>query len=82
MATQNVCYHNKFGYCKYQDTCRNPHVKDLCENSQCDISNCSKRHPRMCKFYKEFGKCKFSDYCFFKHVRNDSENEITMKRIS
>ena len=71
MATQQtVCKYNKFGFCKYQDRCRNLHVNEVCDNSACEWSNCMQRHPIKCKYYTEFMRCKFSP-CAFKHVKND-----------
>ena len=43
---QNVCRYYKFGYCKFGEKCRNLHIEEKCENKQCDITNCDKRHPR------------------------------------
>jgi len=69
MATQNVCNHNKFGYCKYKDMCRNMHVDQKCENTSCDISMCIQRHPVQCKFFRDYNRCKF-DPCKFEHFVN------------
>ena len=78
MATQNVCSHNKYGFCKHRDMCRNLHVKEICENSSCEISMCMLRHPKMCKYYRNFGRCKF-DPCAFKHIDNKNTIENLMK---
>ena len=37
MATQNVCRYFKFGFCKYLEKCRFPHVKEICESQDCDV---------------------------------------------
>ena len=76
MATQNVCKWNKYGYCKHGEMCRKSHVKEICENSECDVSMCTFRHPKTCKYYRDYRKCKF-DPCMFLHVEkeNDSETE-------
>ena len=71
---QNVCLFYKFGYCKHKDCCRKQHVKKVCDNNSCDISKCSFRHPKICKFYRDNGQCKF-DPCMFKHVNSNSEIE-------
>ena len=72
MATQNVCRFNKYGYCKHMENCRNLHVNDVCGDSSCDVSKCTRRHPRTCKFYSEFKRCKF-DPCAYKHITNDDD---------
>ena len=62
-------------------------MKEICENSACDISNCSYRHPKVCKWYREYRYCKF-DPCLFLHKENDAnidilkkENEAILKNI-
>eukprot|EP00092_Neocalanus_flemingeri_P059010 GFUD01070439.1.p1 GENE.GFUD01070439.1~~GFUD01070439.1.p1 ORF type:complete len:313 (+),score=42.55 GFUD01070439.1:267-1205(+) len=67
MATQNVCKFNKFGFCKFKETCRKQHVMEICENSSCAVSTCIFRHPRMCRFFRDFGRCKFTVGCSYVH---------------
>ena len=70
MAAQNVknvCLYFKFGYCKHKECCRKQHVKEVCDNKACEVSTCSLRHPKICKFYREYGQCKFQP-CMFRHV--------------
>ena len=81
MNFENVCSHNKFGFCKFGKLCRKRHIEELCDNKDCETKLCGKRHPRSCRFYSEFGRCKFGEFCRFKHVersesfRNDTEIE-------
>ena len=76
MATQNVCRYFKFGFCKYLEKCRFPHVKEICENTECDARSCSLRHPRICIYYRDYRRCKFGEWCSFKHVEKISDIEI------
>ena len=76
MAAQIVCKFNKFWFCKFQQTCRNHHIEELCDNSSCDIKNCNFRHPQVCKFYRDFGRCKYSDYCAYAHIDKEDITEI------
>ena len=46
MATQYVCFHNKYGYCKYGEECRKRHVNTICEESSCDIRNVCQDIPK------------------------------------
>ena len=78
MATQVLCSFNKFGYCKYRETCRKRHITEICEKTSCDISTCSARHPRTCKFYRDLGRCKF-DPCAFLHLENKNSLESLIK---
>ena len=94
MATQTnrfsmlkVCSYHKFGYCKHKEHCRKQHVKEICENISCEVSVCSSRHPKICKFYRDYGRCKFNP-CMFRHVDNTidtselkKENEKILKMI-
>ena len=76
--TQQICRRNKFGYCMFGgDKCRYLHIEETCENEQCDILNCQKRHPRTCNFYRDYRRCKFSDYCRYKH--DQPNDQITLK---
>ena len=86
MGAPTLCLFNKFGYCKYNETCRKHHVKEICQSKACDISKCKLRHPKLCKFFRNQGMCKFSPYAF-KHIQvigqNDSkEMENTVKAIA
>ena len=73
MANQNVCKYNKFGYCRYRETCRNLHIDEICEYKTYDITTCRQRHPRECRYFREYSKCKF-DPCKFKHILHISQN--------
>ena len=89
MAAQNVCKFFKFGYCKHREFCRRQHVIEICENIACDISMCTLRHPKVCKYYGDYRYCKF-DTCMFRHVEKENdpdtetpkkENELISKQI-
>ena len=66
MATQSVCLFNRFGYCRYKESCRKLHVDELCDYSSCEFSKCIQRHPKTCKWYKKYKRCKFNP-CKFSH---------------
>ena len=78
MDVNTLCLHNKFGHCKFQDTCRHRHVYSLCDTDNCDISSCDKRHPRICRYYLNYGRCKF-DPCSYSHAVNNVDNEKVAK---
>ena len=81
----NVCQFYKFGYCRFRDTCRKQHIQETCEDIECDLNACNKRHPLTCKYFIEFQRCKFGEYCCFKHekvtIRNNEENDKLKKKI-
>ena len=72
MVGENVCLYRKFGHCKFFGTCKLKHIETICENLNCDIESCNKRHPRDCRFFRDFARCKFGDYCSFKHRRESN----------
>ena len=65
--TATTCLHFKFGYCRYQSTCCLTHVREICQNEACEIKECDKRHPRLCRYWHDYGRCKFSEYCAYRH---------------
>ena len=67
MLGESVCKFNKFGYCKFGNTCFRKHENKKCEKEKCDIMNCSLRHPITCKYFREFKVCKFGEFCKFSH---------------
>ena len=78
MDTNTLCLHNKFGHCKFQDTCRHRHVSSLCDTDNCEISSCDKRHPRICHYYLNYRRCKFFP-CSYSHDLKNIDNEKAVK---
>ena len=74
IASKN-CPFFKYGYCKFGETCRLQHLNELCSNSACETSQCPKRHPKICKFFREFNRCKFGAYCSYLHTSKSDHNE-------
>ena len=65
--TGEVCMYDKFGFCKWENSCKKVHLKETCILEECENkSRCQKRHPRPCKF-TERGYCKYGDACRFDH---------------
>ena len=77
MAVFTVCKFNQFVYCRYQETCRNHHVNELCENEKCEMDTCTKRHPRICTYFQNYKRCKFGTYCAYRHIaREDFHSDV------
>ena len=74
-----VCRRNKYGYCKYGETCHFRHENKICIENNCNIFDCERRHPKVCKWYLEYGRCKFSSYCKFRHTNIKNFEEIVNK---
>ena len=79
--TKNVCRKFKFGHCKYGVTCKYNHIKEVCKAKNCNISDCEKRHPRICKFIAFYGRCKFMTYCDYSHEKQNDVKENSDKII-
>ena len=84
MAAQTICFFNKYGFCKYLETCRKYHESKKCENSYCEIRDCPLRHPIICRYFRDFGFCKFNERCKFSHeVKRDisEQNDEEVKNL-
>ena len=85
-GSTHVCQFYKYGYCRYREVCRNQHVKDVCDNKNCDVKRCQKRHPKVCTYFRKSQRCKFGVHCLYSHEseqilsrRNDDVLEILSK---
>ena len=65
--TVKLCEYNKFGHCKYGGKCSFRHNNEKCDKNDCNVTECEKRHPKICIFIRKFGRCKFTSYCSFDH---------------
>ena len=75
MAGTSVCKFYKYGFCRFRDQCRYNHVHEMCNNKDCLLYSCHKRHPRLCKFHSANSYCKFGSLCQFKH---GDENQLQL----
>ena len=67
MDSAQVCRQFKYDFCRFQDLCRYEHVKEVCDDVECSVTLCRKRHPKLCIYFSEFNRCKFGSFCHFKH---------------
>ena len=74
MTGEEICKYNKYGFCKFGKTCFRKHEDQKCEKKNCNIWNCSLRHPKSCRFFKEFKRCKFGEFCKFSHDQLTAKN--------
>ena len=72
MAAQSLCLFNKFGYCKFSERCRRHHDNEICKSKHCNISECRKRHPKLCKYFENYRRCKFNP-CAYRHEQESSK---------
>ena len=81
MAMSAVCLFNKYGHCRFRETCRKHHNNEVYENELCEKVNCEKRHPKRCKYFDFFNRCKFGSFCSFAHrtSQKGSNEELQAK---
>ena len=82
-AKMEVCKYQKYGFCKFRDSCNNQHLSEICENlSACaNIKSCPKRHPEVSKSYALEKFCKFESCCAYHHKEENTNNEINKKVV-
>ena len=61
------CQHFKFGYCRYLNTCKKKHDMEICNEKDCSVVLCRKRHPKVCRYFAKYERCKFGTYCKYLH---------------
>ena len=64
--------HNKFGYCKFQQSCKRKYYIEVCQEFEVckTIETCLKRHPKRCKKNNSYNGCNFGSDCTYKHGIN------------
>ena len=75
-TTYLICQYHKYGHCKFGDQCLRNHVHDVCMESNCDLRECSRRHPRKCNFFYHYGRCKFGEACSYSHTLAEDSQVI------
>ena len=78
---ENTCLYNRFGYCKFKETCKYRHIKEKCQSRNCESENCLLRHPRECRNYRDYRRCKFGDFCLFSHDFSSVEVQVDQIEI-
>ena len=69
---EKVCIYFQCGFSKFGDQCRKHHMKEICPTQGCKNKLCTKRHPKMCKFFQIQQSCKFGEECSYKHERTSN----------
>ena len=64
-----VCKYENFGFCMKREECENFHPTENCNDDNCSIVNCTKRHPQPCRFFGTQVGCRFGSSCKFDHKR-------------
>ena len=68
-----ICIFEKFGFCRNGASCKFTHPTLVCDDQNCNIQECSKRHPQACRFFTTLKYCKFGESCKFLHKRKPDE---------
>ena len=70
-----VCKHFQTGYCKFREQCRKQHVTELCGIDNCKSKACTKRHPKVCKFFTAHNMCRYNEKCAYLHTITKEESD-------
>ena len=62
-----ICQFHQHGHCKFAAQCVKIHTDVTCNSFPCEDRQCSKHHPRLCKYYATYGRCMFAERCSFLH---------------
>ena len=79
---EEVCLHQKYGFCRYKEKCKKRHLAQECKDlNSCKTKKiCYKRHPRVCKRYVGEGSCVFGEKCEYLHKESKfSADQIKIK---
>ena len=73
-----VCQYDKFGFCRFKESCKRKHYSEVCENlSMCiNIKKCPKRHPKMCRRFNTDNICRFKEECAYSHKRINANEDV------
>ena len=73
-----LCRHNQTGFCKFGDQCFKDHINEICKEKLCKNNNCTKRHPRVCKYFASNNRCKFEESCAYIHHKRENMEQIDL----
>ena len=79
-----ACMYDKFGFCKFKNTCKKHHYTQICEyfSSCTSIKNCPKRHPKLCRRFAIGEACTFNAECAYYHQNSlTADNEKMNKKL-
>ena len=68
-VSQKVCSYEKFGFCMKREQCEEFHPTENCNDVNCSIVNCRRRHPQPCRFFGTQNGCRFGRACKFDHQK-------------
>ena len=80
MVEETICKHNQYGFCKFADKCRYHHIQGICTSPQCELSNCTLRHPKKCRYFHNYNNCKFGDHCAYDHTLQSNGKETNKEK--
>ena len=76
MFAKDICIWEKFSSCKKGSSCHFHHPTLVCDDHECDIKMCLKRHPQACVYDTMFHACKNEDRCRYQHRKIEKSNDF------
>ena len=80
MFGNNTCIFEKFASCKKGNNCNYQHPTLVCDDKECNIQLCDKKHPQDCLFHTIFNECRNGDSCRFQHKHSEVSNHVDEDR--
>ena len=69
--------YNQRGFCKFGEMCTKKHDNEICQSGkECINPNCTRRHPRDCRYFSRNGRCKFSASCAYSHSEENNKTKV------
>ena len=78
LKMEQVCEYFQCGFCMFGEKCRKHHMKEICPTQGCKKKLCTKRQPKMCKFFQIQQSCKFGEECSYKHDTSQLINRVVL----
>ena len=72
---RDICKYNQSGFCKFKTACTKFHENELCQVKNCSQIQCTKRHPKECRYFAEYKYCKFRA-CAFAHSERIEHGDV------
>ena len=76
MFGHNTCIFEKFASCKKGKNCNYQHPTLVCDDKECNIKLCDKKHPQDCLFHTIFNECRNGDSCRYQHKNSEVSTHV------
>ena len=75
---QEILRHNQKGFCKFGGGFFKYHENEECLDRNCRHNECTKRHPKVCRYFAQYKFGKFGSDCAFVHEKIVKMNDFML----